>query len=49
MIPFEIKADFEYKTGTISKTTIEIEYTKADLEMETLRFPFSIPGKYTSY
>ena len=49
LIPFDIQANFEYKTGTIPKTSIEIGYTKAEFEEEPLNFPFSIPDKYTSY
>jgi hypothetical protein len=49
LIPYDIRADFEYKTGTIPKTSIEIGYSKAEFEDQSLNFPFSIPTKYTSY
>lgn len=48
-IPYDIQASFEYKTGTVPRTSIEIGYTKAEIEEESLNFPFSIPSKYTSY
>jgi hypothetical protein len=48
LLPFDIKAILDYQVNTTSKTTIEIGYNKANIEDKPLRFPFTIPSKYSS-
>jgi hypothetical protein len=49
MIPYSIVADFQGNVASSPRTSIEIGYTKAEIEEQSLNFPFSIPSKYTSY
>jgi len=45
--PFKSLISLLYASGnTPSKTIIEIEHSKADLDQEGLSFPFSVPSKY---
>ncbi len=48
-LPYKIEANFQTNSGPSSRTNVEIGYTKAEIEEQSLNFPFSIPARYTSY
>jgi hypothetical protein len=48
IFPYDIEAKLEYEKSEKSKTDISIGFSKAQIEDKPLKFPFSIPSKYSS-